>query len=107
MKEIALEWPRENVTADDMPELEEAFRVADLAFYYMDRFEHPEELPEVLRAKRDISAQITAILEKQSLQEKRCSNCGAPLPWNHRFGVCEDCFRAMYRDTGRKPGRRH
>ncbi len=107
MDEIALEWPHENVTADDMPDLEEAFRVADLSFYYMDRFDHPEELPDVLRAKRDISAQITAILDSQSLQEKRCSNCGAPLPWNHRFGVCEDCFQAMYRGNGRRPGRRH
>ena len=97
MEEIALEWPEGEVTADDMPELEEAFRVADLAYYYMDRFDHPEELGEVLKAKREISGQITRILEKQSLQEKRCSNCGAPLPWNHRFGVCEDCFQGMYR----------
>lgn len=106
MEEIALEWPQGETTADDMPALEEAFRVADLAFYYMDRFEHPEELQEVLKAKREISSQITRILDSQSLQEKRCSNCGAPLPWNHRFGVCEDCYQALYRGSAGRSRRK-
>ena len=102
MEEIALEWPEGEVTSDDMPDLEEAFRTADLVYYYMDRFDHPEELQEILAAKRAISGQITKILDRQSLQEKRCSNCGAPLPWNHRFGICEDCFRGMYKSGRRR-----
>jgi ATP-dependent RNA helicase SUPV3L1/SUV3 len=71
--------------------LEEAFHVCDLLYGYMDRFEHPEGIPEVLKAKEKLSLAIMKILEKQELAGRRCRECGRPLPWNYMFGVCERC----------------
>ena len=81
----------EDGNASDLPMLEEAFHVCDLLYGYMDRFEHPEGIPEVLKAKEKLSLAIMKILEKQELAGRRCRECGRPLPWNYMFGVCERC----------------
>ena len=81
----------EEGSAADLPELEEAFHVCDLLYSYMDRFDHPEGIPEILRVKEKLSTAIMKILEKQELAGRRCRICGRPLPWNYSFGVCERC----------------
>ncbi len=40
----------------------------------------------------EVSADISAFLAQQSYEGRRCSSCGRPLPWGHRFGICERCF---------------
>ena len=87
--------------ADDLPDLEEAFHVCDLLYGYMDRFGHPEGIPEVLAVKEQLSVAIMKILEKQDLAGRRCRECGRPLPWNYPFGVCERCHRGGGRMSGR------
>ena len=81
----------EDGNASDLPQLEEDFHVCDLLYAYMDRFEHPAGIPEVLKAKEKLSLAIMKILEKQDLAGRRCRDCGRPLPWNYPFGVCERC----------------
>ena len=81
----------EDGNASDLPVLEEAFHVCDLLYGYMDRFEHPEGIPEVLAVKEKLSLAIMKILEKQELAGRRCRECGRPLPWDYPFGVCERC----------------
>ena len=77
-----------------MQTLEEAFRRADLTYYYMDRFEHTDEIGAVLRNKQRISAQITRILGEQNLRPRICKYCGRILPWNYSYGVCSKCFHS-------------
>ena len=87
----------EEGNASDLPELEEDFHVCDLLYSYMDRFEHPDGIPEVLGVKEQISKAIITILGKQELAGRRCRECGRPLPWSYAFGACERCHRGMRR----------
>ena len=89
----------EDGKAADLPELEEDFHVCDLLYAYLDRFDHPEGIPEILKVKEKLSMAIMKILEKQELAGRRCRICGRPLSWNYPYGVCERCHH-----TG---GRRH
>ena len=77
--------------ASDLPQLEESFHVCDLLYAYLDRFDHPDGIPEILRAKEQLSLTIMKILEKQELTGRRCKECGRPLPWNARYGICDRC----------------
>ena len=88
----------EDRNASDLPVLEEDFHICDLLYAYMDRFEHPEGIPEILQIKEKLSLAIMKILEKQELTGRRCRECGRPLPWNYSYGVCERCHHG---------GRRH
>ncbi len=88
----------EDGNASDLPVLEEDFHICDLLYAYMDRFEHPEGIPEILQIKEKLSLAIMKILEKQELTGRRCRECGRPLPWNYSYGVCERCHHG---------GRRH
>ena len=79
--------------AADLPSLELAYKVCDLAYYYMQRFDHTEELDDIVEVKRRISDLIMEILDKQKLPSKLCRYCGKPLPWNYRYNMCQKCFR--------------
>ncbi len=82
-----------NPTARDLPDLELAYKICDLAFYYKQRFRHPDDLEEIADTKQQISDKIMTILEEQKLPSKRCKYCGRPLPWNYRYNMCERCFK--------------
>lgn len=79
--------------ARDLPELELAYKICDLTFYYKQRFRHMEDLEEIRSAKQGISDMIMQILEEQKLPSKRCKYCGRPLPWNYRYNMCERCHK--------------
>ncbi len=76
-----------------LPELELAYKICDLAFYYNQRFGHDMDLDEIRDTKQEISEKIMRILEEQKLPAKRCRYCGRPLSWNYRYNMCEHCFK--------------
>ncbi len=88
----------------DLQDLEYAYKVCDLLYYYLERFGNDDELPAVREEKRVISEGITELLEKQQLPENRCKRCGRRLPWNYRYRVCESCH--LRSRTGYHRGRR-
>lgn len=88
----------------DLQDLEYAYKVCDLLYYYLERFGNDDELPAVREEKRVISEGITELLEKQQLPENRCKRCGRRLPWNYRYRVCESCH--LRSRTGYGRGRR-
>ncbi len=96
----------EDGNASDLPALEEDFHVCDLLYAYMDRFDHPEGIAEILSIKAKLSLSIMKILEKQDLTGRRCRECGRPLPWNYPFGVCEKCHHGGGRHVRRRRRRR-
>ncbi len=91
-----------NGNASDLPKYEEAFHVCDLIYAYMDRFGHPEGIPEILEVKEKLSLAIMKILEKQELTGRRCRECGRQLPWNARYGVCDRCHFGIRRHGRRR-----
>ncbi len=52
---------------------------------------------DVALLRDEVSADISSFLARQSYEGRRCSSCGRPLPWGHRFGICERCFRRQSR----------
>lgn len=90
--------PSGDLTADDLPELEESYRIYDLTYYYLDRFGHEKDIDFVLESKMSISRSIMGILESQKLKPKTCRSCGRKLMWYYPYGVCQKCFeRQMFR----------
>ena len=84
-------------SADDLPKLEAAFHVCDLLYAYMDRFDHPDGIQDVLNCKQNLSEAIMKILDKQELGSRKCRECGRPLPWIYPYGICDHCFRRKQR----------
>lgn len=72
--------------------LEDHYKVCDLLGFYMSRFHPMEGYEDISRLKNKISEQIVKILNNQKLSSKKCKNCGCDLPWNHPYGICEDCY---------------
>ena len=85
-----------------LQDLEYAYKVCDLLYYYLERFGRDEELPAVRDEKRFISEGITELLEKQQLPENRCKKCGRRLPWNYRYRICESCHLRERTGYGRR-----
>ena len=52
---------------------------------------------DVALLRDEVSADISSFLARQSYEGRRCSSCGRPLPWGHRFGICERCFHRQSR----------
>ena len=104
--DLALTCPRVpsgDLTADDLPELEESYRIYDLTYYYLDRFDHEKDLDFVLDSKMSISRSIMGILESQKLKPKTCRSCGRKLMWYYPYGVCQKCFeRQMFKPYNKK-----
>ena len=83
----------EDGSSDDLPHLEQAFHVCDLLYGYMDRFAHPDGIPDVLAVKERLSKAIMGILDKQELDRRRCRECGRPLSWVYPYPICDRCFQ--------------
>lgn len=73
--------------------LEEDYKVCDLLYFYMARFHPMEEYEDISSRKKRISEQIVKILNRQKLTGKKCRYCGSNMPWNHPYGICEECYR--------------
>lgn len=75
-----------------MEELEDLYLVYDVIYAFLRKFNHRERLKDIVMLKRDVSSRIIEILKTQQLEGRKCSCCGAELPWNYPYGKCEDCF---------------
>ena len=92
----------EDCTIQMLDTLEASYRCCDLYYNYTRLFlESPYSiLDEIQDRKSLISRGIIHILSTQKLQQKTCSACNRPLPWNWPYRLCDACYR---RHSGRKP----
>ena len=77
---------------NDLEWLEEQFRLCDLLYGFCDKFRHDEWTENIMRCKKQLSEQITTILNEQHLKGRTCKRCGRKLPWKYPHAVCERCF---------------
>ena len=79
--------------AGSLDKLERKFRICDLLYSYLRKF-NPDTLlmNEVSAVKSRITHEIIRILEKQRFQGRRCRLCGRKLPWNYEYSICEICY---------------
>lgn len=83
-------------TSRDLEATEHAIAAADVYLWLSQREEFSAEAPDAdqVREQRTIwSMSIDAALMRKLDTRARCSQCGRPLPMNHRFAICDQCFR--------------
>lgn len=89
---------------DDLDSMQVAYDRLDLVSAYLvgPGAGHPTaagiDLADVSCLRDEVSADIAAFLARQAYETRRCSSCGRPLKWGHRFGVCDRCFRSRARE---------
>lgn len=86
-------YPLSDLKPDDLVELEKAYKICDLIYYYNEKFEGSKDSAMVMHCKEEISTAIMKLLESEQFTTRKCKSCGKPLPWNMRFNVCEKCHR--------------
>ncbi len=88
---------------DDLESMQTVYDKLDLVGAYLlgPGEGHPTaaavSVSDVALLRDEVSADISSFLARQSYEARRCSSCGRPLPWGHRFGICERCFRRQSR----------
>ena len=81
----------------DLDRLELSYHMCDLLYSYMRQMNHEDEMEEVSSMKKELSSKIIAVLKSTRLAGRVCRLCGKELAWNYPYGMCESCFRKMYR----------
>lgn len=90
-------------SADDLDSMQVAYDRLDLlCAYLMGPGEgHPTakgiDPADVSLLRDEVSADISAHLARQSYEARRCTVCGRPLRWGHRFGMCDRCHQRRTR----------
>ena len=88
---------------DDLESMQTVYDKLDLVGAYLlgPGDGHPTaslvSVDDVALLRDEVSDDISSFLARQSYEGRRCSSCGRPLPWGHRFGICERCFRRQSR----------
>ncbi len=97
---------------DDLDSMQVAYDRLDLLSAYLigPGEGHPTaagiDLQDVALLRDAVSDDISAFLARQTYETRRCSSCGRPLSWGHRFGVCNRCFMRRAREgRGGRRGR--
>jgi len=74
-------------------ELETAYKVADLYYYFYNKFwNNKESIDYLMNIKSEISKLSIAKLNKNSAEAKRCNRCGKILEWNYPYTICQECY---------------
>lgn len=78
-----------------LKQLEEAYRICDLLYYFNYKFfKHEEVTYELCNLKKYISELTMQKLDKGISEKRTCKRCGHKLPWNHKYNICEDCYNS-------------
>ncbi len=96
--------PNRIETGRDLESTEHAISAADIYLWLSQRAEFSAEAPDAdsVREQRTIwSMSIDAALMQRLDTRARCAQCGRPLPMNHRFSICDRCFRRRQGRYGR------
>ena len=76
-----------------MEELETLYSRYDLMYGFLRKFAFRDRLYDIVEAKRECSSRIMDMLKEQSLETKKCVDCGQELSWNYPFARCEICHK--------------
>lgn len=87
----------QKVSHMDLHELENAYRVCDMIYYYNEKFENSLESLCVIKEKDTISKAMIKWLDEHEFPKRRCSICGKPLLWNYQHDICEKCYKNNFR----------
>ena len=95
LDEFQLNFSKSPNSSEDLRGLEQAYQQLDLFYHFCRTFGHYDEIEKIDSMRNEISAIIRKYLSVQKLSGRTCKRCGRPLPWNHGFGICEECYQAQ------------
>ncbi len=94
----AVYYPKNTTNADDLDQLEYAYKYCDLYFSYGYKFGFgKDEETVIMQTKEEIAHLMMEILKKNKLSGRKCKYCGRPLAWNYPYGMCGSCHRRRSR----------
>jgi len=80
-----------------LEEMELQFKICDLLYHYVDSFTEDEMNKYlIMQRKTEISSSIMKKLSNEKFKRKTCKNCGRPLPFAHKYGMCQKFHDDMY-----------
>ena len=80
-------------SSSQLGDLEDAYKCMDLYFQFSRRLNKTIDYDRLMKEKIAVAKKINDILRQQKSKfQKRCSCCSKPLPYNSRFGLCEECY---------------
>ncbi|MBA3874794.1 MAG: hypothetical protein H0X30_37165 [Anaerolineae bacterium] len=88
--------PSQITNTIELESIEYCVSCADIYLWLSQRREFGSFAPhgdEVREIRTGCSLQIDGALLRKINTMKRCSRCGAPLSIQHRFNICDNCFR--------------
>ncbi len=101
------EIPFPDCDVTDLEKMETACKKLDLYYQMCHRFSLFCDEGRVTMEKDRLSSSIdTAITRELAGSRHRCRICGAPLPWNASFGICDRCYARQRTETAQR-GRSH
>ncbi len=81
---------------EELQSLETTYQQYDMLHYLIDRYGDPDcvqsDKEQIAERKKSIAGRIAEILSTKKFSRKRCRDCGRALPWNYRFGICQECY---------------
>jgi ATP-dependent RNA helicase SUPV3L1/SUV3 len=79
--------------SDDLRRLELWYDELDLYYSFCKTMNNPFDEGLVRQLKYDVSERINKLLKSELKgMRKKCSQCGCLLPWDHPYGMCEECY---------------
>ena len=75
-----------------LQDAEGVYKEYDLAYAILSKFGNCNDMNAVLQIKQEISKHIADKLKASKLEPRRCKYCGAKLPWNYPYGMCENSY---------------
>lgn len=77
----------------ELNNLEDYYQSLELYYSFSKNFNYSIDLDWLYNEKKDVSDKINDILVKKTVDfQKRCESCGAILPWNSPYKICEKCY---------------
>lgn len=76
---------------------EDYYKCIDLYYTFSKNMGYAIDLEWIRTEKEKTAEAIDKILvESLKHQYKKCSRCGKKLPWNYRYGICEECYSYQF-----------
>lgn len=86
-----LRFPRK--ATSQLSDLEDEYKCLDLYFQFSRRLGKSIDTERLINEKIAVAKEINDILrQKKSKFQKRCNCCKKPLPYNHNYGLCDECY---------------
>ncbi|MCL2045553.1 MAG: hypothetical protein FWG88_04125 [Oscillospiraceae bacterium] len=78
---------------EDLETLEIYYKQLDLYYSFCKTMRLFHDSQWIIEQKQETAARIhTLLTTTMETMSRKCRRCGKPTPWNHEYGLCQNCF---------------